>query len=218
MFKWHTIDTVFLDMDGTLLDLHYDNQFWLNSLPLAYARAHQLSEQQANQKLNELLQEVQGTIKWYCIDYWTKTLDLPILELKQELKHLIRQRDDTLPFLQALRDSGKKVVLLTNAHPDTLAMKLERTSFQHYLDEIISSHEFGYSKEFQQMWHGLQQRLPFDPTRTLFVDDSTAVLAAAKQYGIAHLLAIANPDSQKPARHPEEYLSITDYHSLLPIS
>ena len=30
---WQEIDTVLLDMDGTLLDLHYDNYFWLTHIP-----------------------------------------------------------------------------------------------------------------------------------------------------------------------------------------
>ena len=35
MLNWSKIDTVLLDMDGTLLDLHYDSHFWLNVIPAA---------------------------------------------------------------------------------------------------------------------------------------------------------------------------------------
>ncbi|HNG60363.1 MAG TPA: haloacid dehalogenase, partial [Cellvibrionaceae bacterium] len=37
MIPWQAIDTLLLDMDGTLLDLHYDNYFWLEYLPRAFA-------------------------------------------------------------------------------------------------------------------------------------------------------------------------------------
>ena len=40
MINWHDIDTVLLDLDGTLLDLHFDNYFWCQHLPLCYARRH----------------------------------------------------------------------------------------------------------------------------------------------------------------------------------
>lgn len=42
MLDWTAIDTVLLDMDGTLLDLHFDNFFWLEYLPLRYAEQHSL--------------------------------------------------------------------------------------------------------------------------------------------------------------------------------
>ena len=44
MIDWDSIDTVLLDMDGTLLDLHFDNYFWTEHLPDIYSRKHQLDE------------------------------------------------------------------------------------------------------------------------------------------------------------------------------
>ncbi|MEG2436425.1 MAG: hypothetical protein RSB47_08860, partial [Ruthenibacterium sp.] len=32
-FNWQEIETVLLDMDGTLLDLEFDSYFWLNLVP-----------------------------------------------------------------------------------------------------------------------------------------------------------------------------------------
>jgi 5'-nucleotidase len=34
-FDWREIDTVLLDMDGTLLDLEFDSHFWLSLVPQA---------------------------------------------------------------------------------------------------------------------------------------------------------------------------------------
>ncbi|NLD01354.1 MAG: haloacid dehalogenase, partial [Gammaproteobacteria bacterium] len=45
---WAHIDTVLLDMDGTLLDLHFDNFFWLKYLPQCYAEKNNLSLAQAD--------------------------------------------------------------------------------------------------------------------------------------------------------------------------
>ena len=35
--NWNDIDTVLLDMDGTLLDRHFDDHFWLDHVPKRYA-------------------------------------------------------------------------------------------------------------------------------------------------------------------------------------
>ena len=42
MLDWNNISTVLLDMDGTLLDLHFDNYFWQHHVPVRYAEKHKL--------------------------------------------------------------------------------------------------------------------------------------------------------------------------------
>ncbi len=48
---WSQVDTVLLDMDGTLLDLHFDNRFWNEHLPRCYAQARGLDEAAARAEL-----------------------------------------------------------------------------------------------------------------------------------------------------------------------
>lgn len=218
MLNWHEIDTILFDMDGTLLDLHFDNHYWLELIPQKLAEKHGITKEQAFEELTKKYQKVEGQIEWYCLDYWQQQLDLPIVELKQEIKHLITVREDVPEFLQALKMAGKKLILLTNAHPDSLSLKIEQTAFDVHLDALVSTHEFGVSKESQSLWQQVEQKLGFDKERTLFVDDSLAVLEAAKLYGIKHLLAVANPDSTKEARTLPGYLSVEDYRTLLPIA
>lgn len=215
MLDWADIDTVLLDMDGTLLDLHFDNYFWLEHLPQRWSEITGISVADAKAQLQAEYAVLQGKLEWYCLDYWGKRLQLPINELKREVMHKIAMRADAPAFLQALKDSGRDVVLVTNAHPDSLSLKIERTELSNYIDVLISTHEFGVTKESQALWHKLQQRLGFDPKRTLFVDDSLPILQAAADFGIGHLLAVANPDSQQPQRDIRDFLSISDYSVLL---
>lgn len=215
MLQWSEIDTVLLDMDGTLLDLHFDNHFWLVHLPQRWAELSGISQEQAQQQLAAEYAQLTGKLEWYCLDYWGKRLQLPIAELKREVMHKIRMRDDVPEFLTALHASQRRIILVTNAHPDSLSLKIERTELSRYIDTLVSTHEFGVTKENPLLWQKLRQRFGFEPERTLFVDDSLSILHTAQQFGIKHLLAVANPDSQQQVREIEHFPAITDYHVLL---
>ena len=215
MINWPEINTVLLDMDGTLLDLHFDTNFWLEHIPLAIAKKRGITLQEAKKAMEPKYSSVLGQIQWYCLDYWQKELDLPIIELKHEISHLIQMRPDTIPFLDALKSAGKRIILVTNAHPDSLSLKIEKTQLDSHIDEIISCHTFGVTKESQTLWQQLQQELKFENKSTLFVDDSLQVLLAAQEFGIKHILAVANPNSQIPAKNIEGFQNIEDYRTLL---
>lgn len=215
MLDWSKISTVLLDMDGTILDLHFDNHFWLHHLPIRYSESAQISLDEAKQKLVNHYHKVAGTIDWYCLDYWAEQTKMPIMDLKKEVQHLIKLRGDAHQFLVALKETGRKIVLVTNAHPDSLALKIERTQLDKYFDTLYSTHEFGVTKESQLLWERLQAKEGFELHNTLFVDDSLPILESAQQYGIQHLLAIKNPDSKKPDTVFTQYPAISNYHVLL---
>ena len=218
MLNWGKINVVILDMDGTLLDLHFDNYFWHIHIPEKYAKTHNITLKAAQEYLHIETSKVAGQIQWYCLDYWTDKLDLPIVELKKEIQHKIALRPDTLPFLSALKQVGKKVILLTNAHPESLSLKVERTKLDQHIDLLISTHQYGATKESQILWQKLQADLGFINESTLFVDDSLTILDSAKKFGIKHLLAIANPDSQLPSVSADRlkgYPYITDYRKII---
>ncbi len=212
---WNAIDTVLLDMDGTLLDLHFDNHFWLQHLPQRYAELHGVSRALAEAELLPLFREHAGTLNWYCTDFWSRELNLSIRDLKREVAHLIALRPDADTFIQALRKAGKQVVMITNAHRDSLSLKLERIELAPYFDRLISSHDYGFPKEDQQFWHALQQDIRLIPARSLFIDDSLPILRSAGHFGVGHLLAVRQPDSQAGPKDTEEFAAVEDYRELL---
>jgi len=215
MINWDLIDTVMLDMDGTLLDLHFDNYFWLDHLPQRYAQIHNVDLAAAHQKLNSDIRQHEGTLQWYCLEFWSKALDVDIASLKEEVKDKIQIRPHVGEFLQRLRARGKKVVLVTNAHPQSLSLKMQVTQIDQWLDVIISSHQFNEPKESQKFWQELQAREQFDPARTLFIDDTVRILDSAKTFGIKHLLGIHQPDS-KIERRMEQYPAIHHFDEIMP--
>jgi 5'-nucleotidase len=212
---WESVDTVLLDMDGTLLDLRFDNWFWGTLIPSRYAAAHGLSEAQAQASLASKFKSVAHTLNWYCIEYWTRELRLDIPALKREA--LLRV--DFLPgaesFLRKLRVSGKRVLLVTNSHPTTLAIKNQRVALTQYFDACYSSQPFDAPKENPAFWRGLAAREQFSPQRTLFIDDSLPVLECARDFGIAHLRAVRCPDSGLPAQATGSFAAIDGVAELL---
>lgn len=212
---WQNIDQVLLDMDGTLLDLHFDNHFWQHHLPLRYAEARGISHSSAKQELDQRYHARIGTLDWYSVDFWQTELDLDIMALKQEVAHLIGVHPHVIEFLHALRQTGKRVALVTNAHRKSLNLKMSYAQLDAHFDVQITSHETGLPKENTEFWQRLRKILPFDPAHTLLVDDSLPVLDSAHAYGIAHLLAIRCPDSQQPPKTTGHYAAVHDFSELL---
>ncbi len=214
MIDWNQIDTVLLDMDGTLLDLHFDNHFWLEYVPNQFAQARGISLEQAKQDLYARYESRLGTLDWYCVDHWSRELGLDIVLLKEEIDHLIAVHPHVVDFLDQLMCAGKRRVLVTNAHQKTLALKMEKTRLAGFFDQVISSHQLGLPKEDRAFWSRLQNICPFDKERTLFVDDSSSVLASAEEYGIRWLLAVLRPDSKGPVLESGDYPAIHDFKEI----
>lgn len=216
ILPWHEIDTVLLDMDGTLLDLHFDNHFWQVYVPEKYAEHHGLSHADAHAECFRRYNAKAGTLDWYCVDYWTEALNLDIARLKEEVAHLIQVHPDVTEFLAAARAAGKRVAMVTNAHHKSLGLKLRRTDLEGYFDALHSSHSFGIAKENPAFWGALRQIEPFDPARTLLADDSLPVLRSAAAYGIRHLLAIRQPDTKQPPKDTGEFPAIHRFSEVMP--
>lgn len=217
MLDWQEVDTVLLDMDGTLLDLHYDNHFWSDHLPRRYAEIRGVPLRQAQTRLYTEIDARRGTLDWYCLDFWARELQLDIAAMLREIEDRIALRPQTESFLEGLRKLDKGVFLATNAHRRGLKHKLEVTGIDRWLDGIVSSHDYGHAKESGQFWHTLRQEIDFEPARTLLVDDNERVLAAARDYGIAHLLCIRQPDSRGPMRDIADFPAIHRFDEIMAI-
>lgn len=217
MPDWSDIDTVLFDMDGTLLDLHFDNYFWEHLVPQSWARQLGISHEEAWSRLSDQYRALHGQLDWYCIDYWTDKLQLDIRALKEHTRDRIAVRPNAELLLTRLRQHQKKLVLVTNAHPDSLGLKMRKTGLDRHFDATISSHELGKAKENAGFWTLLQQRERFEPVRTALFDDNLQVLRQARSEGIRHLFAIYQPDSQRAPLTPAEFPQIGDFAEIMPV-
>ena len=218
MPPWADIDTVLLDMDGTLIDLRFDNYLWNVAVPERYAEHEKIDRGRAIELLYRDMLASKATLDFYDLDYWTHKTGLDINALHTELKTLIRYRPGAPELAAAIRDAGKTAVLATNAHPRSIAVKHEVTGLLDHLDACYSAHELGAPKEDARYWHRLAQRLndTYQPAHTLLIDDNDVVLAAAQRAGIGHLLCVAQPDSTGAPRTDLPFKAVYDFAEIMP--
>jgi FMN phosphatase YigB (HAD superfamily) len=207
-FDWHQVDDVLLDMDGTLLDRHFDNFFFEEELPRRYAAKYGLDAGEARDKLFALYRSVEGELNWTDLHYWTKTLDIDVIAMTKEFDHMIGFLPHADEFLQHLHVKGKRVHLVTNAHMAGVAIKVKKTGLDRYVHRILDAFEVGYLKMRREYWPICQRVLGFEPKRTLYLDDDESCLDAAQQYGIGHIFHSAKSSSQLPAQRSARHRSI----------
>jgi len=208
-------ETLMLDMDGTVLDLAYDNYVWKELVPARYAETKGMSVEDARSRLYAKYRAIQGDIEWYCLDHWSERLGLDVLELHRDVNDRIVYLPGARDFLQAMHENDVRVLLVTNSHPDTLALKDEVTGLAGFFDAIYTSHEFGYAKERQEFWYALQEEEGFLRESTLFVDDNRTVLESADTYGVEMLVEIEQPDSSEPRKNGSAYAGVGGVADLL---
>ena len=195
-----------LDMDGTVLDLAYDNYMWLTHVPERYAEKHGLDPEYAKRHLFSKYSAVQGDLTWYCLDHWSERLGLDVFQLHRDEHHRIDYLPGARGFLENVRVGHLRVLLVTNSHPDTLELKDEVTGLGGFFDGVYSSHTFGFPKERQEFWQALQEETGFETESTMFVDDSHPVLQSAATFGVQNLVAITRPDTSRPPRDSAEFV------------
>ncbi len=213
---WDKIDVVLLDMDGTLLDKHFDDHFWEDYVPRQYAEKKGMALNDAAEMLFGLYRAQEGTLNWTDLDFWSERLDLDIPEMKRQIDHLIGVHPYVIQFLERMREIGKRLYLVTNAHSKTLDLKMEKTPLVGKFDGAVTSQDLGAPKEDVKSWKKLKEILDFDPEATLLAEDTVKVLETAESFGIKYLVFVKRSSSTRPPKTSEQYFSIDTFREITP--
>jgi len=206
--KWNSIETFFLDMDGTLLDLAYDNYFWHEHIPALYSKKNGITIQEGTHIFEELYKNKQGTMEWYSISYWSKVLKIDLQLEILKTRNQIKVFDGAIDLLRKLKKHKIKIYLLTNCPREMLDIKMTQTKLWGYFDKIISSEDCGYIKESNEFWSYLNKNIEYNTRTTVFIDDNQNVLRYSKKNGIQNIYCIDFPDSKKDRQIINGYQSI----------
>ena len=216
IIDWNDIDTVLLDMDGTILDRHFDDHFWLEHVPARWSQHNHTTLEYAKEHLYGLFRSQEDSLNWTDLDYWSDRLKLDIPVLKQEIEHLIAVHPYVIEFLLFLKHTGKAVWLVTNAHSKTLDLKMKRTRIGAYFDGVISAHQVGLPKEDPRFWGELHNFVSYEPERTLLGEDSETNLTTAQGFSIRYLIYISRYSSKIEPRQSEYFPTIDYFSRLIP--
>ena len=204
-----------LDMDGTILDLAYDSFIWLDLVPKEYAKKLNITLDEATVILHKHFVSLQGSLKWYCLDHWSELLGIDILLLHEGERSRIRYLSGAQKFLEVMKQSDIRILLVSNSHRDILELKIEETGLDNYFDGIYISHDFKVPKENRLFWVGLKSIEEFDLSKTIFIDDTPKVLRAAKEFGIESIFQVTDPDSNQPRSLEIRYPGISGVIDLI---
>jgi len=213
---WNQIDTILLDLDGTLLDLNFDLEFWLEYIPEIYSKKNNIKLEDAKKLVISMINSQEGKLTWYCLDYWEEQLNLDIMKLKGDISHLIQVHDHALNFLQTVKKHNKRIYLVTNAHRKRIKLKMNSSGLNDYFDEIISSHDYGAPKQEQKFWEELSDQISLNKERAIFFDDSLDVLESASTFKIKNIIAISKPSTQIPKKNVPGFINIENFMEITP--
>lgn len=140
--------------------------------------------------------------KQFWSSFWEQLSEIYNLSPEVQAKlHAFRYSDvlrpfsDARPTLQALRQKGLQIGVLSNFPLATLESSLEAVNLLDLVDVALSSTNIGVAKPNPEAYAHIIQALALDYTEAIFVDDTPIHVQAAQKLGMhAYLL-----DRQQPA-------------------
>jgi HAD superfamily hydrolase (TIGR01549 family) len=161
------------DLQGTLTDSAFSDEFWFEVLPKLYARYKKISLKKAKDNLGKYFNEVgKYDLSYYSADYWLKTLD-PELSFNQALKIF-----DANPFFypemkELIKTLASKNNLIISTSTTYDFIDLEMPGEKKYFSHIFSSiDDFGIAGKPKEFYEKVCTALNTDPEKVLHIGDN----------------------------------------------
>lgn len=163
------------DLDGTLVDMNFDDIIWQKEIPSSFAKKNNVSFEEARKIVfSEYYKAlfIEKTRRWTDVEFWFERFDLGSVEdmLREAEKHVIIY-EDTLEILKYLKEKYK-LIIISNAHLKFIDVKLRREGLRDYFDKIISApEELGMNKN-KSIFLTVADLLGVKPSEMVHVGDS----------------------------------------------
>ena len=215
MVKLNSTTAILSDLDGVILDQHYDRKFWQSWLPEHVAN-------QTNQSIEKIQIEIQlkidgqkGTLNWYDLNYWDDLLDVDCMEIIKEQEEKPSFLEGSLEALQELSTLKNPKHILTNGDPRLQEYKAEARNFLQFFDSIFYSMHAGYPKEKKEFWTLARHNLNLDFEDSIFIDDDFKVVTIAVKAGVKRVIWITPGKNRILQNGIETFSSLADLVSTI---
>ncbi len=162
VLDWDSIDTVLVDMDGTLLDLNFDNVFWREHRSAAL-RAVARHDRRGRAGCVGAALRGQGRHSRVVLP---RSLDARPRARLEDAEARASRAHSLLPgaqdFLAGVRARGKRLSIVTNAHRDTFAVKAQRHGHRAPRRQRRLLARLRRAEGSAEFWQALERHAPFD--------------------------------------------------------
>ena len=162
------------DLQGTLTNSAFSDEFWMEMLPELYAKKYAVSTEAAKRSLKNIFEKI-GVYdpRYYSIEYWLKELGVRenFHDLVLRMRHRPEFYRDTAELLKGLRALGHVLIISSSTTRQCIEVELgdHRVLFDRVFSSLDDCSMAGKPPEF---YARIAQEMRIHPRAALHVGDS----------------------------------------------
>jgi putative hydrolase of the HAD superfamily len=168
------IKVISFDFDGTIAKHTFADAFWLEGVPVLYAKQHHVDVEAAKKYLFEEYDKIgDNRIEWYDPGYWFDRFDLQADWKKMLLKY--RKNVEIYPEVRSVLkrlSTEHSLIISSNAKKEFIDVQLKQSKLSSYFDQIFSStSDFHTVKKVTDFYAMICKKLKIKPQEMIHVGD-----------------------------------------------
>jgi len=166
-------DIISFDLQGTLSDAAFSDEFWLETLPKLNAKYKRISLKKSKELLkNEFKKYGKYDSRYYSVKYWMKELEqnLSFEDLQKKMRNKPVFFDDTLGLIKTLQKKAKLIIISSTTRD---FIDVELGEHKTYFDEVYSSlDDFNIAGKPKEIYLKIANIMKTNPARILHIGDN----------------------------------------------